>query len=112
MLMPSRYLATVRRAMSMPLFLNISTIASSESTFAGRSSSIICFMRSRTDSDEWASPPPRPADSPGVAAAGYASVVFSALLGWLFWSEVPSAAAWLGGGMVVAAGLLLARDLE
>ena len=34
--MPSRYLATVRRAMSTPLFLSMSTIASSDSTSAGR----------------------------------------------------------------------------
>ena len=54
----------------------------------------------------------RAGEAPGVAAAGYASVVFSALLGWLFWSEAPSTAAWMGGGLVVAAGLLLARDLE
>jgi len=53
----------------------------------------------------------RAGEAPGVAAAGYASVVFSALLGWLFWSETPSAAAWMGGGLVVAAGFLLARDL-
>ena len=56
--MLSRYLATVRLAMSTPLFLSISTIASSESTSAGFSASIISRMRSRTDSEECASPPP------------------------------------------------------
>jgi drug/metabolite transporter (DMT)-like permease len=46
-------------------------------------------------------------EAPGVSAAGYASVVFSMALGWLFWSEVPSGAAWAGGGLVVGSGMLL-----
>ncbi len=49
-------------------------------------------------------------EAPGVAAAGYASVVFSMLLGWLIWTEVPSTGAWLGGGLVVGSGMLLVRS--
>ena len=49
--------ATVRRAMSIPVVLRISTMASSESTFAAVSSSIISRMRWRTASAECASPP-------------------------------------------------------
>ena len=53
----SRYLATVRRAMSMPALRSSSTIESSDSTLSALSSSIICLMRCRTASAECASPP-------------------------------------------------------
>lgn len=49
-------------------------------------------------------------EAPGVAAAGYATVVFSMLLGWLIWSEIPTAGACLGGALLVGAGLLLLRS--
>ena len=52
----SRYFATVRRAISMPLSFSLETMASSESTSRGGSSSIICLMRCRTASAECASP--------------------------------------------------------
>ena len=52
----SRYLATVRRATTMSAFRRRSTMPSSESTSAGSSPSIICRMRWRTASAEWASP--------------------------------------------------------
>src|SRR5476651_2520760 len=53
----SRYLATVRRAMSMPASRNLSTMVSSESTLAAASASINWRMRWRTASAECASPP-------------------------------------------------------
>ncbi len=53
----SRYLATVRRAMSMPASRSLSTRVSSESTSRGLSASINCLMRWRTASAECASPP-------------------------------------------------------
>src|SRR3546814_5360851 len=49
----SRYFATVRRAMSMPSDLRISTIRSSDRTTAGVSSSISARMRKRTASADW-----------------------------------------------------------
>src|SRR5918992_5692330 len=53
----SRYLATVRRAISMPASRNLSTMVSSESTSRASSASINCLMRWRTASAECASPP-------------------------------------------------------
>ena len=53
----SRYLATVRRAMSMLASRNRPTIASSDSTPSGASPSISCLMRWRTASAECASLP-------------------------------------------------------
>src|SRR5215208_3586815 len=55
--MASRYLATVRRAISMPASRNLSTMVSSESTSWPSSASINCLMRWRTASAECASPP-------------------------------------------------------
>jgi len=46
-------------------------------------------------------------EAPGVATAGLASVVFAILLGWVFWGHVPAPAAWLGGGLIVTAALVL-----
>src|SRR5262249_21588238 len=54
----SRYLATVRRAMSTPSSFKRSTILSSDNTPLGGSASIISLMRWRTASDECASPSP------------------------------------------------------
>src|SRR5579864_235509 len=53
----SRYLATVRRAMSMPASRSLSTMVSSERTSLDGSASINCLMRWRTASAECASPP-------------------------------------------------------
>ena len=56
--MASRYLATVRRAISTPASFRISTIRSSEWTAASLASASISWrMRWRTASAEWASPP-------------------------------------------------------
>src|SRR5664279_110556 len=55
--MASRYFATVRRAISMPVSRNRSTMVSSERITAGSSASISCLMWWRTASAEWASPP-------------------------------------------------------
>src|SRR5580704_14530102 len=54
----SRYLATVRRAITMSATLRRATITSSESTSCGSSASIICLILKRTDSAECASPTP------------------------------------------------------
>ena len=61
----SRYLATVRRAMSMPSPFSFSTILSSDRTSAGASASISCLMRWRTASEECASPSPADCDRGG-----------------------------------------------
>lgn len=45
--------------------------------------------------------------APVVAAASYASVVLSVVYGYFFWGEMPQAAAWLGGALIVSGGLLL-----
>src|ERR1019366_5796324 len=55
----SRYLATVRLAMSILTAFSLVTIASSESICPGLSRSISCLIRNHTDSAEWASPPSR-----------------------------------------------------
>ena len=55
--MASRYLATVRRAMSIPAPRSRSTMVSSDSTSCAFSASIRRLMRSRTASAEWDSPP-------------------------------------------------------
>ena len=52
----SRYLATVRRATRTSALRKRSTITSSDKTSSGSSSLIICRMRWRTDSAEWACP--------------------------------------------------------
>src|ERR1700685_482112 len=53
----SRYLATVRRAISMPASRSFSTMVSSDKTSLAGSASINCLMRWRTASAECASPP-------------------------------------------------------
>ena len=56
--MASRYLATVRRAMSTPASLRMSTMASSEWTSRSLASASISWrILWRTLSAEWASPP-------------------------------------------------------
>ena len=50
--MTSRYLATVRRAISMPSPSSTSTILSSERTRRGDSASINCLIRCFTASEE------------------------------------------------------------
>ena len=48
--------------------------------------------------------------APAVAAASYSSVLLSAIFGYLFWGEIPQPLAWLGGGLIIAGGLLLVRS--
>lgn len=45
--------------------------------------------------------------APVVAAASYVAVAFGVLWGFLFWHEIPVAPVWIGGALVVGAGLLL-----
>src|ERR1700730_4895865 len=54
----SRYLATVRRAITMSATFRRATMTSSDRTSLGSSASIICLILKRTDSAEWASPAP------------------------------------------------------
>ena len=59
--MASRYLATVRRAMSMPSARSRSTMESSDSTPSAVSASIRSLILCRTASAEWAAASPTPA---------------------------------------------------
>lgn len=36
----------------------------------------------------------------------YSSVIYGALMGWLFWGEVPLWTTWLGSGLIITAGLI------
>ncbi|MEM9605308.1 MAG: DMT family transporter [Pseudomonadota bacterium] len=44
-----------------------------------------------------------------VAPVDYAWLPFSAILGWVFFSEVPNGVTWLGCAVIVAGGILLSR---
>jgi len=44
-----------------------------------------------------------------IAPLSYSSLLFGALLGYVFWKEVPAPLFWLGAALVVAAGLLVLR---
>lgn len=44
-----------------------------------------------------------------IGPFSYATVVFAALLGWAAWGEVPDRYAFMGGGLVIAAGVLALR---
>ncbi|MBO8091754.1 MAG: DMT family transporter [Prosthecochloris sp.] len=48
--------------------------------------------------------------APVVAAASYASIIFSILYGYLFWQEVPPPLAWAGGTLIVAGSFILIRS--
>lgn len=39
----------------------------------------------------------------------YSSVIYGALMGWLFWGEVPLYSTWIGSAIIIAAGLLNLR---
>jgi len=42
-----------------------------------------------------------------LAPFKYLILVFSAVVGYVFWNEVPPPATWLGGGVIVASGLFI-----
>jgi len=42
-----------------------------------------------------------------VAPFIYTTVLFSTLFGWLFWEEAPAPSAWIGGAIVVTAGVAI-----
>ncbi|ASQ89707.1 EamA family transporter [Prosthecochloris sp. GSB1] len=48
--------------------------------------------------------------APVVAAASYASIIFSVVYGYLFWQEVPPASAWVGGALIIAGSFILIRS--
>jgi drug/metabolite transporter (DMT)-like permease len=39
----------------------------------------------------------------------YSSVIYGAIMGWLFWGEVPLWTTWVGSGFIIAAGLINIR---
>ncbi len=49
-------------------------------------------------------------NAPVVAAASYASIMFSILYGYLFWQEIPPASAWAGGALIIAGSFILIRS--
>lgn len=48
-------------------------------------------------------------DAAFLAPFGYSSVAFGALIGWIFFGDLPSLTSWLGAGLIVAGGLVLIR---
>ena len=48
--------------------------------------------------------------APAVASASYTSVVLAVVYGYFIWGEVPHPLTWLGGGLIVAGGILLLRS--
>mgnify|MGYP001201335148 CR=1 FL=1 len=45
--------------------------------------------------------------SPGkIGVYVYSAVIYGALMGWLFWDEIPAWSTWLGAAMIFAAGFL------
>jgi len=49
----------------------------------------------------------RHAPAAEVSLISYSLIVFSALIGWLFWREVPDAASLLGGAMIIISGAVV-----
>jgi len=47
--------------------------------------------------------------APAVASASYTSVVLAVIYGYFFWNEMPQPLTWLGGGLIVAGGILLLK---
>jgi drug/metabolite transporter (DMT)-like permease len=47
--------------------------------------------------------------APVVASASYTSVILSVVYGYFIWGEIPHPLAWLGGGLIIAGGLLLLK---
>ncbi len=48
--------------------------------------------------------------APVVAAASYASIIFSIFYGYVFWQEIPPASAWVGGLLIIAGSFILLRS--
>jgi len=48
--------------------------------------------------------------APAVASASYTSVVLAVVYGYFIWGEVPHPLTWLGGGLIVAGGILLLKS--
>jgi drug/metabolite transporter (DMT)-like permease len=51
----------------------------------------------------------RAARAASIAPLEYTALIWAALLGWLFWQEVPSAAVTLGAAVIVAGGAVVLR---
>ncbi|MGB3654254.1 MAG: DMT family transporter, partial [Rivularia sp. (in: cyanobacteria)] len=49
-----------------------------------------------------------PASQVGIFS--YSSVIFGALIGWLFWNELWDINSFIGGLFIIAAGFLTLRD--
>ncbi len=48
--------------------------------------------------------------APVVAAASYASIIFSIVYGYTFWNEIPPLSAWAGGTLIIAGSFILIRS--
>lgn len=48
----------------------------------------------------------RTAPTGAIGVYSYSGIIYGALLGWLFWSEVPSWFTWAGAALIVTAGLI------
>jgi drug/metabolite transporter (DMT)-like permease len=51
----------------------------------------------------------RVAPSSTVAPFEYSFIIWGVLWGWIFWSELPGATAWIGIALLVAAGIIVVR---
>lgn len=54
----------------------------------------------------------RTAPTGAIAVYAYTAVIYGALLGWLFWNEIPLWTTWLGAALIVSAGLINLRSKE
>jgi len=54
----------------------------------------------------------RTAPTGAIGVYAYTAVIYGALLGWLFWGEIPLWTTWLGAALIISAGLLNLRAKE
>lgn len=54
----------------------------------------------------------RIAPTGAIGVYAYTAVIYGALLGWLFWDEIPLWTTWLGAALIVSAGLINLRSKE
>lgn len=54
----------------------------------------------------------RTAPTGAIAVYAYTAVIYGALLGWLFWDEIPLWTTWLGAALIISAGLINLRSKE